>query len=67
MKKISNILIFTTLLCVVSCTKSPQATIEGHITEAADKVLYLDHIGVERATVTDSIKLNKDGAFRFRL
>lgn len=67
MKKISNILIFTTLLCVVSCTKSPQATIEGHITEAADKVLYLDHIGVERATVTDSIKLNKDGAFRFHV
>ena len=67
MKKISNILIFTTLLCVVSCTKSPQATIEGHITKAADKVLYLDHIGVERATVTDSIKLNKDGAFRFHV
>ena len=67
MKKISNILIFTTLLCVVSCTKSPQATIEGHITEAADKVLYLDHIGVERVTVTDSIKLNKDGAFRFHV
>ena len=67
MKKISNILIFTTLLCVVSCTKSPQATIEGHITEAADKVLYLDHIGVERTTVTDSIKLNKDGAFRFHV
>ena len=67
MKKISNILIFTTLLCMVSCTESPQATIEGHITEAADKVLYLDHIGVERATVTDSIKLNKDGAFRFHV
>ena len=65
MKKLSNILILTTLLSAVGCTQSPQATIEGHVTEAADKVLYLDHIGVERTTVTDSVRLDKDGAFRF--
>ena len=67
MKKISNILIFTALLCAASCTKAPQATIEGHITEAADKMLYLDYIGVERSVVTDSAQLDKDGAFRFRV
>ena len=67
MKKLSNILLFTTLLCAVGCTKSPQATIEGHITEATDKVLYLDHIGVERTTIADSARLDKDGAFCFKV
>lgn len=52
---------------MVSCTKSPQATIEGKISEAADKMLYLDYIGVERTTVVDSARLDKEGAFRFRV
>ena len=67
MKKLSNILIFTALLSAMGCKQSPQATIEGHITEAADKMLYLDYIGVERTSVVDSAKLDKDGAFRFRV
>lgn len=67
MKKLSNILLFTALLCAVGCTKSPQATIEGHITEATDKILYLDHIGVERTTIADSARLDKDGAFCFHV
>lgn len=67
MKKLSNILIFTALLSAMGCKQSPQATIEGHVTEATDKMLYLDHIGVERTAVVDSAKLDKDGAFRFRV
>ena len=67
MKKLSKFLLFTALFGVVSCAKSPQATIEGHIAEAADKVLYLDHIGVERTSVVDSVRLDKDGSFRFRV
>ena len=67
MKKLLNILIFTALLCAVGCTQSPQATIEGHIDEATDKVLYLDYIGVEQTTVADSARLDESGAFRFRV
>ena len=67
MKKISNILILTALLCVAGCDKSPKATIEGTITEAADKVLYLDYIGVGRTTTVDSVRLDEEGAFRFRV
>lgn len=67
MKKLTNILIFAALLSAVSCTKSPKATIEGHITEAADKMLYLDYIGVERTSVIDSVRLDKNGTFRFRV
>ena len=67
MKKLSNILIFTALLCVASCSQSPNATIEGHVTEATDNMIYLDHIGVERTTVADSTRLDKNGTFRFRV
>lgn len=67
MKKLSKFLLFTALFGAVSCAKTPQATIEGHITEAADKVLYLDYIGVERTSVIDSARLDKDGSFRFRV
>ena len=67
MKKISNIILSAALLCMVGCAKSPQATIEGTITEATDKVLYLDCIGVGRTTVVDSTRLNEKGTFRFRV
>lgn len=67
MKKLANIFIFATLLGVVSCTQVPQATIKGRIAEAADKMLYLDYVGVERATVADSVRLDKEGNFCFRV
>ena len=67
MKKLTTILTLATMLGVAGCSKVPQATIEGHITEATDKMLYLDHIGVERTTIADSVRLDKDGAFRFRV
>ena len=67
MRKLQNILILTALLAAVSCTRNPMATIEGNITEAAGKTLYLDHIGIERTVVVDSAKLKEDGTFRFRV
>jgi hypothetical protein len=67
MKKLLNILIFTALLGAVGCTQSPTATIEGHISEAAGKTLFLDRIDVDRIVTSDSVKLNDDGAFRFRV
>lgn len=67
MKKFANILIFTALLGAVSCTQGPKATIEGVISEAADKTLYLDYMGVSQVSVCDSVKLGADGAFRFQV
>ena len=67
MKKLTTILTLAAMLGVAGCTKAPQATIEGHITEATDKVLYLDYIGVERTTVADSARLDEEGSFRFRV
>ena len=67
MKKLQNILIFTALLGAASCTQNPMATIEGSITEANGKTLYLDYMGVEKTSVSDSVKLKADGSFRFRV
>lgn len=68
MKKLQNTLILTALLAAVSCTEQqPMATIEGQITEADGKTLYLDCIGVERTTVADSARLKGNGAFSFRV
>ena len=65
MKKLLNILTFAALLGAVGCTQNQTATIEGNITEAAGKTLYLDCIGVDHVTIADSVKLKGDGAFRF--
>lgn len=69
MKKLQNIFMLTALLAVTSCIQQQQsmATIEGHITEADGKTLYLDCIGVEHTTIVDSTKLNSEGAFCFHV
>lgn len=67
MKRLTYILFGFALLGVASCTKVPQATIEGTITEAANKMLYLDHIDVEKTIVVDSARLDKMGTFCFRV
>ena len=67
MKKLSNILVFIALIGAVSCTQAPQATIEGNITEAAGKTLYLDYMGVASTVTVDSAKLKEDGAFHFNV
>ena len=43
------------------------ATIEGAITEANEKTLYLDFLGVTKVNVCDSAKLDADGNFRFQV
>ena len=67
MKKLQNILILTALLVAASCTKQPMATIEGAITEANEKTLYLDFLGVTKVNVCDSAKLDAEGNFRFQV
>lgn len=67
MKKLQNIFILTALLIAVGCTQQPTATIEGTITEAKDKTLYLDYLGVSQTSVRDSVKLNDKGSFHFQV
>lgn len=67
MKKQSIIVLLLGALMLTNCNKTPQATIEGTLTEAAGKTLFLDVMGVERAEIADSVKLKEDGSFSFRV
>lgn len=67
MKKQSIIVLILGSLLLTNCNKTPQATIEGTLTEATGKTLYLDIMGVERAEIADSVKLKEDGSFSFRV
>lgn len=63
MKKVLFLLALT-LLC--QCRQRETFCIEGNITGAADTVLYLEHLSLgEGAKAIDSVRLKKDGAFRF--
>ena len=64
MQKIFFTLSLTLLL--VSCGKNNKFTIEGNIKNASGSILYLEHVGLSRVSVIDSIKLNTNGDFRFR-
>ncbi|MBR4779669.1 MAG: TlpA family protein disulfide reductase [Bacteroidaceae bacterium] len=67
MKKLTLLALFSASLLVVGCNHTPQATIEGVITEAEGMTLYLDALGVEKITVSDSVKLKGNGTFAFRV
>ena len=65
MKKILFILFATLILC--QCRQREMFCIKGNITDAADTMLYLEHLSLGEGTVTiDSIRLKDDGAFCFR-
>ena len=53
------------VLAVASCQRQGRFHVEGHITEAQDTMLYLEHITLGDGIVAvDSVKLPADGHFR---
>lgn len=65
MKKSLFIVSLLTVFLLSGCKSEPRATIEGTISEASGKMLYLDALNVDRVSVVDSLKLKDDGSFRF--
>ena len=65
MKKQTFIAVVLGSFLLVNCNHAPQATIEGTLSEAVGKTLYLDALGVDKVEVADSVKLKEDGSFRF--
>ena len=61
-------ILFLCLLCAAaSCQRKAQFTVTGHITEAEDTVMYLEHITLGNGIVPiDSVRLTSDGAFCLR-
>lgn len=51
---------------LVSCDNKPSFTVEGEISGADDKLLYIEHSSVGGLVVLDSVKLDGGGDFKFR-
>lgn len=62
-------LLYTCLLLsalLVSCGKQPSFMIEGSLTDAGGKTMYLDELAISGTIVADSVVLPADGGFLFR-
>ena len=64
--KRSNLIIAVLALLTVACQpKVDRFTLNGQIAEADGKTLYLDHLGLEKVEIIDSVKLDSEGQFSF--
>lgn len=64
----NKIKIFAVLLLALAlggCNKKEQFVVEGSVAGAADKMLYLEQLGLDETLVLDSLKLNDKGTFSF--
>lgn len=55
---------FMAATTIVACNES-KFHVDGNISEAADSLLYFENVGLDKVTVVDSVKLDKDGDFSF--
>ena len=49
-----------------SCKKEQSFSISGQITDAENKVLYLEQIGISKINKLDSVQLNTSGNYKFK-
>ena len=65
MKKNSIIAAALLALGLSACHNEPTFKVEGTVSGAADKTLYIEHSGLEKIESIDSIKLDQNGLFNF--
>lgn len=64
MKRIIHFLLFA-ILAITACTNKPNIRIEGSIHGAERNYLYLDYLNINKTETIDSVKIKKDGSFKF--
>ena len=50
---------------LMACHNEPAFKVEGTVSGAADKMLYLEHTSLEGIVKVDSVKLDESGTFHF--
>ena len=65
MKKLFLVALALTIL-TFACNKPDGFVVNGKITNAEGRYLYLEELKVSSSIPIDSVKLNKDGAFKFK-
>jgi len=54
------------LVGLVSCNQNKRFTVSGTIENADGDMLYIEHTGLLKTTLLDSVKLNANGEFKFK-
>ena len=60
-----NIVYLVLVLVLVGCQQVPTFTVEGRVTNAVGKTLYLEHTALVKTSILDSCVLDSVGAFAF--
>lgn len=62
--------IYWILLCLLvistGCDNSSSFVVEGKVSQAEGKMLYFERFGLNAVDILDSVKLDKEGSFRFK-
>lgn len=65
MKKVVYFLLALVLVGLGACDDGPKFKVQGEVTGAEDKTLYLEASGLEGVVLLDSVKLGSNGSFSF--
>ena len=65
MKRKNGIAVIFLLTLMAACNKGPVFNVEGEISGADDKMLYMEHSSLNGVIVLDSVKLNAGGHYNF--
>lgn len=65
MKNIIRCFIVFLISCLLACENGPQFTVEGTVSNAGGKMIYLEASGIEGVILLDSFKLKNAGVFNF--
>ena len=65
MRRSNLALLVLTILTVACQPQVDRFTLNGQIAQAGGKTLYLDHMGLDKIEVIDSVKLDAEGEFSF--
>ena len=65
MKKVVYFLLALVVVGLGACDNGPKFRVQGEVTGAEDKTLYLEASGLEGVVLLDSVKLGGNGSFSF--
>ena len=65
MKKVVYLLLALVMIGLGACDNGPKFKVQGEVTGAGDKTLYLEASGLEGIVLLDSVKLGGNGSFSF--
>ena len=65
MKRIDIAVLAISILCAACQPAVDRFAVNGGITEAEGKMLYLDHVAIDRVETVDSVRLGADCSFSF--